>query len=40
MVNYKSKAIIDCAFLAGTANTEYAAKQIEKTCLTKAGLKP
>ena len=34
------KARIDCAKEAGKANTEYAAKQIEKTCLAGMGLKP
>ena len=29
-----------CARMAGNANTDYAAQQVEKTCLTKEGYKP
>ena len=29
-----------CARMAGNANTDYAAQQVEKTCLTKQGYKP
>ena len=35
-----SKARSDCAEKAGKANTEYAAKKIEKTCLAEKGLEP
>ena len=40
IMNYKSKARIDCAKEAGKENTEYAAKQIDKTYLAGVGLKP